>query len=136
MSAMLLQLRQEVDTSPLSEAVRTFIKRKKMKFNEVAEAVGLGQSGLSNRLTKTSPLSLRSPKDLELVNEIAKFIGVPYQEVIDLSHEFAKGDSTDHDIDVVSVLLDTLEGTSASPESKGRARRAILRMLNLEQSPE
>jgi len=133
MLAFVLKTSQGMELTPLAQAVRAAIIRRGFKFNQVASELGMTQSALQNKLTKTAPLSFDSLVDLELTQRIATLIEVPYEEIIDAAKELAQRGSGAHDINVVSVLCDTLENQNATPESKKRARKAIFRMLGLEE---
>ena len=126
---------EQMHTTPLTEAVRRAIKGKGLDFVAVADKLGMKQNTFAARVTKQSPLHLDSPRDLEFVAKVASAIGVDRQEIIDQAHQIALNGAfrSSHDVELVDALLDNLENPQMSQEAKQRARRALKRLMGLEE---
>jgi hypothetical protein len=117
--------------TPLTQSVREHMRRRGYDVTRLAAELNMVRTTLSARLTSSRPLSMNDPADLELAKRIAETMGVTFDTIVETAHDLSTAGRT-HDIDIITVLLDTLENGQASADSKQAARRAILRMLGTE----
>ena len=121
-----------MEISPLSAAVREHLRRKKVTVVALAEDLGMNRVTLQSRMTRQNPLMLGNPKDMELVRRVADKIGTPMSEIVETANQLVNAPQHGHDADMVLSLIDILRNPHTSEESKDRAERALLRMLDVQ----
>lgn len=120
-----------MEISPLSEAVRQYLRRCKVTVTGVADGIGVSRPMLSSRLSRQNPLSLHSAKDIELTGRIAAYIGVSPDDIIGLAQELDQANQRVPNVLLIDMLLDVLADNNTPAERKAQAKDIIKSMLGV-----
>jgi len=125
--------------TPLAQALREAIDRSPLSFEDVASRLGVGRTGLSERLGRKGTLDLDRPSHQEYARRVCEAIEADWHAVMLRAEQLKRELATGHpeppltiDHDIATVLIETLYATTSPPKARDRARVTLYRMLGIE----